>query len=80
MIDMTQLNTWSVNSSSQPGVAHTVRRYPISEVGEETWVCSCRAWYYRHTKVSHYQCRHIKEVITALMDAYSARLNGSYDS
>ena len=65
---------WEIDSSSEKGVVHQVRRRPAG--GADGWTCTCKGYHYGAKKHLNYSCRHIKQVWKELISTFEQEMKG----
>ena len=62
---------WGVDSSSDPDMTHTVRRYGDAP---DRWTCSCLGYHHGSRRNMNYMCRHIREIKQRLIKEFANAL------
>jgi hypothetical protein len=63
---------WGVESSSDPELTHTVRRY--GDDAPDRWTCSCLGFLHGSRQKLNYSCRHIRELKQQLVKEFTDEL------
>ena len=63
---------WGVESSSDPELTHTVRRY--GDDAPDRWTCSCLGFLHGSRRQLNYMCRHIRGIKQQLIEEFTDAL------
>ena len=61
-----ETNRWKRIGSD--GEFYTIRYYDTVDVGEDSWTCTCKDYYFKSKRYHEYLCKHIREIQESKFD------------